>query len=289
MRAAGQSMWRLAVPYLAVGGVLSGLLFVLNEFTVPDGNEAAGKILNRRVSNAQSGEDPQWCRNLTFHNEGERRIWSIGGFHLDTGAMVLPNLDWQQQDGSRLRLSADRADYTNGIWVFQGVRTLRYPPPLADGSLRSVDRWETNRMEFPELTETPAQIRSEIRYSKLTSVSMAKRARLSLREILDYQKLHPHLKPADRARLQTQFYGRLAEPLTCVVVVLIALPFGAPSGRRNVFVGVASSIFIAFAFFVIMRFSLALGTGGYLSPWVAAILPNAAFSVAGVVLTSRIR
>ncbi len=36
----------------------------------------------------------------------------------------------------------------------------------------------------------------------------------------------------------------LAAPFTCLAVVLIALPFGAKAGRHNVFVGVASSIFL---------------------------------------------
>ncbi len=289
MRAAGQSMWRLSLPYLGVGMVLSGTLFLLNEFAVPDGNDAAQRILNRRVGGPGVGENARWYRNLSFRNEPGLRIWTIGAFHLDTGAMVAPNVDWQKPDGSRLRLSADRADFTNGVWVFQGVRTLHYAPVAPEGGPRPVERGETNQVVFPELSETPAQIKSEIRYSELSSFTMAKRARLSLQEILDYQTLHPHLASHDRARLQTQFYGRLAEPLTCLVVVFIALPFGAPSGRRNVFVGVASSIFIGFAYFVMMRFSLALGTGGYLLPWVAALLPNAVFAAAGVFLTNRIR
>ena len=43
--------------------------------------------------------------------------------------------------------------------------------------------------------------------------------------------------------LETQFHRRLAEPWTCLVAVLIALPFGASTNsRRNVLVGVASRI-----------------------------------------------
>ncbi len=51
------------------------------------------------------------------------------------------------------------------------------------------------------------------------------------------------------AMLNTQLHGRLAAPWTCLVVVFIAIPFGSLSGRRNVLVGVASSILICFVFF----------------------------------------
>jgi lipopolysaccharide export system permease protein len=73
------------------------------------------------------------------------------------------------------------------------------------------------------------------------------------------------------------------------VVVLIALPFGAASGRRNVFVGVASSIGIAFGFLLLMRISLALGQSGYLPAWLAGWLPNILFGLTGIWLTARVR
>ena len=60
-------------------------------------------------------------------------------------------------------------------------------------------------------------------------------------------------------------------------MVLIALPFGARSGRHNVFVGVAGSIFICFAYFILQKISFGLGVAGYLPPVVAAWLPNVLF------------
>jgi lipopolysaccharide export LptBFGC system permease protein LptF len=73
--------------------------------------------------------------------------------------------------------------------------------------------------------------------------------------------------------------------------VLIAIPFGAASGRRNLFFGVAGSIFICFSYFVIQSVCLALGSApnGHLPAWLAAWLPNIFFGVTGLVLTARVR
>jgi lipopolysaccharide export system permease protein len=71
--------------------------------------------------------------------------------------------------------------------------------------------------------------------------------------------------------------------------VLIAIPFGAPSGRRNVFVGVAGSIFLCFAYFVLMQIGLAMGSGGWMPAWVAAWLPNIVFSLLAIFLINRVR
>ena len=69
--------------------------------------------------------------------------------------------------------------------------------------------------------------------------------------------------------------GSMSPPLSWSVVVILALPFGAMTGRRNVYVGVASSLVICFIYFVLTQVMLALGAGGYLPPLIAAWLPLA--------------
>lgn len=285
MRAAGVGLWRIAAPYLALGTVLSGVLFALNEFVVPDGNEAAESIRCRRLPVDPGALPRPWHPSLTFSNQRDHRRWNIGAYNRETGEMLSLVVEWQAADGSRRLLAADRAVYTNAAWTLFAVKELLYPP----GTTLPSYRGETNELVLGELSETPELIRSEIKFSELSNVRVVKRPRLSLAEILDYQRLHPTLDSADRSKLETQFHGRIAEPWKCLVVVVIALPFGAPSGRRNVFVGVASSIFIGFAYFLLSSFALAMGTGGLLPPAVAAWLPNALFSLGGVVLTCRVR
>jgi lipopolysaccharide export system permease protein len=73
------------------------------------------------------------------------------------------------------------------------------------------------------------------------------------------------------------------------VVVFIAIPFGAQSGRRNLFFGVAGSIFICFSYFVLQQVSLAFGLNGQLPAWLAAWLPNMFFAAVGTVLILRTR
>ena len=69
----------------------------------------------------------------------------------------------------------------------------------------------------------------------------------------------------------------------------MAIPFGALSGRRNLFYGVAGSISVCFSFFVLQQVSLAFGMGGQVLPWVAAWLPNIIFAAVGFFLTLRVR
>lgn len=280
MRAAGISLWRLSLPYFAVGMVLSLTLFVVNEFLVPDTDDRAEAILSR------TDQKRTVVANLGFTNTRHQRQWLIGSFNLLSGEMRSPQVKWRSPDGNEWWLMAERGVFLNGSWTFENVRTFRrstngaaFTEPVDDVPLKTM----------ADFTETPAEIRSEVKVTGDMRMRNSRKTDIPVVDLLDYLRLHPQLPPADVAWLHTKLHGRLAAPWTCLVVVLIAIPFGAPSGRRNVFVGVAGSIFICFAYFILQQSSLALGTGGYLLPWVAAWLPNLVFGLAGIWLIRRVR
>src|ERR1044071_5648953 len=75
MRAAGQSLGRLSLPYLAVGLAFSLLLFGLNEFWVPKGDEAAREMVGRHSRGPVPSDQNLWCHNLHFRNARDGRIW----------------------------------------------------------------------------------------------------------------------------------------------------------------------------------------------------------------------
>ena len=285
MRAAGLSLGRISVPYLAVGFGLSLILFYLNEQLVPDSSDRAAAIKKGRQH--QTVED-FWQRRVNFRNAVENRIWNISAFNTVTHEMEEPHVEWSLEDGTRTQLIARRGGRTNGMWVFYGVELYSYPPDV-DFDRAASRPLRTNQVIIHDLTETPEDIQLQLKFQRMNAIQAAKRTQLSLGEI-QYLREHLELNRRDRALLETQFHARLAQPWTCLVVVLVALPFGASTNsRRNVLVGVASSIFIVFIYFVLLRIGLALGTGGYIPPWVAAWLPNAFFAAVGLWLTWKIK
>jgi lipopolysaccharide export system permease protein len=285
MRAAGLSLWRIAAPYFAVGLLLSLLVYGLNEQWAPESAEQAERIRKRYSEAPSEAGDPRWKSDLKFHNDRHHRFWFIGQYNVETGEMRQPYVEWTLASGARRQLRAERAVRTNGVWTFYQVRQL--VPDVAPDQLPRQEQLDI--LAVPELSETREQINSEIKVSRLSSKKASKGVQLTVSEILSYRALHPDLRPAERARLDTQLHARMAAPWTCLVVVLIAVPFGAPSGRRNVFVGVASSIFIGLAYMAVQKLGLALGTHDQLAPVLAGWLPNGLFGGLGVWLMTRIR
>jgi len=285
MRAAGVSLWRLCVPYFIVGLVMSVVLFGLNEWCVPRSEDWANRILTRHVQ--KPGDDEMQNQFHGFANARAHRVWHFDEYRVRTAEMIRPIVDWSLPNGSGRTLHADRAMHTNGVWTFFNVKEFEQSKTAA----QFMPLLQTNLLAMPVFDETPAEIQSEIKIGGHGSLRNVRKADIPLKDIFGYLRLHPSLPRADSRWLFTKFYGRLAAPWTCLVVVLIAIPFGAASGRRNLFVGVAGSIFICFSYFVIQSVSLALGSApnGHLPAWLAAWLPNIFFGVTGLVLMARVR
>jgi LPS export ABC transporter permease LptG len=287
MRAAGVSLWRLCVPYFVVGFIASLALFALNEFCVPRSTEWAECILNRYVQNSNDSGARNQFRNFGFTNAREHHThtWFIGEYNPETAEMFGPKVSWTLPNGSWRQLQAARAIRVNGVWMFFDVKEYAQ----ANTTAPLLPFFQTNVLAMPAFDETPKEIEREIQISAYEKLGSTRKADIPLMVIWDHLRLNSNLSRAESSWLLTKLHGRLAAPWTCLVVVLIAIPFGAASGRRNLFVGVAGSVFICFAFLVLQQTGLALGTGGILPAWLAAWLPNLVFGATGLLLITRVR
>jgi lipopolysaccharide export system permease protein len=287
MRAAGVSLWRISLPYLGVGLLASLALFAANEFWVPGSDDWAKAILKRHQATDPRAPGRNEYRNLCFDNTRDGRRWRIGVYNSQTGEMIEPGVYPAERDGSKpWELRAERAKRINGVWTFYNALAFR---EAAETNSPPVPSLRTNVLAVPEFSETPEEINSEIKIRDSMTLRAAKKADVPIKDLLNYLRLHPQLSRSDRCWLDTKLAGRLAAPWTCLVVVLIAIPFGAAGGRRNVFVGVAASIVICFIYFVLQQLGLAFGTSGRLPAWLAAWFPNLSFGLVGLWMTARVR
>src|SRR6267142_6118376 len=281
MRAAGISLWRLCLPYFGIGLAATGVLFAVNEYWAPDANDAADAIRVRRVQTGPAAPANR-ISNFGFSNAREHRKWKAQLYKTDTGEMIKPSVLWTLADGSSRWLSADRGVWTNNTWTFYNVAEFR-DEPQKESYL--VPILQTNVLTMPSFNETPEEINNYIKLSGIFSALPSrgtKRSDIPIGKIRQYLRFNPDPQPSVAYRLYTNLYGRLATPWTCLVVVLIAIPFAAGQGRRNVFVGVASSITICVIYFVLQQLGLVFGSIGSISPWLGAWLPNLSFSLAGL-------
>ena len=277
IRNAGVSMFRMSSPYLLVGLLLSAGLYWSNEKWLPNGLREGEIIKSGQATDEENQLGRGWIADVKFRNDEANRSWQIPAFNPAIGEMrgigknpIIISWKWDDDQPKR-EIMAVKGIWESGGWTFHNVRD--YKPTEGFPEVHPITLHQTLRLE--EFDETPTQIEGELKISPLFDKRAHKRWSVSLAEIDGYRRIHPNIAPEKKAILIAQYQARLAEPLTCLIVVLIAIPFVAPSGRRNAAVGVAAGIIVCLAFFMVQQFAMAVG--GQLSPHLAAWTPHALF------------
>ena len=289
IRNAGVGMLRMSAPYLVVGVLLSAGLFWSNEKWLPNGLREGEIIKSGQATDEENQLGRGWIADVKFRNDEANRSWQIPAFNPAIGEMrgvgkkpIIISWKWDDEQPKR-EIMAVKGTWGKGGWKFHQVRD--YKPTEGFPEAHPIRFHETLQLE--EFDETPTQIGGELKIAPLFDKRAHKRWSVSLAEIDGYRRIHPHITPEKKAILNAQYQVRLAEPLTCLIVVLIAIPFAAPSGRRNAAVGVAAGIIVCLAFFMVQQFSMAVI--GQLSPHLAAWAPHALFGCLSAWQISRLR
>jgi lipopolysaccharide export system permease protein len=82
---------------------------------------------------------------------------------------------------------------------------------------------------------------------------------------------------------------KIAIPITCLVIALFGAPLATSTQRGGTAYGIGISLAITVTFLMLIQLTKAVGKGGFVSPDVAAWMPNALFAVIGLVLLARVR
>jgi len=280
MRACGISLYRSAMPLLIFAVVLSGMLFLLQEYVLADANRIAGQLnaeirhfptqtvgaLNRRWIIAQNGDIYHF---ETFEPERNRfgRFWI---FRPDSGAWRLGGLiyaDWVAHVGR----DADGTWQANRGWerTFTIARRRNGETPAV--------RYEPF-MERPLALEPPSYFRAE----------EPEADRMTFEELRDYvaqmQKSGYYAIP-----YQVQLQKKVAFPFVTLIMTLLAVPFAVTTGRSGALYGIGIGIALAIVYWTAQSIFGAMGSAGLLAPTLAAWAPNILFSCAAGYMLLTVR
>ncbi len=269
-RAAGIGMGRLTAPLWAVGGLLAGLLALLNAVLVPDALEAMNALQEEAqfvALKAKGGTAiPRGqASSVSFENSKARRLWLISNLGLSTGQafeVVVHAFDANQREVRRIsaRFAEFRKTPQGWSWTFRDGRDLRFDP--ATGSLMAQPRF----VELtPEFNDDP----------EVMFYSTKEPAKLSLREVSRFVDQAGSNPGGPNAAYAMRYHAILSVPVICLIVIAVAIPFSVVPGRVSPMVGVAKTFGLFLAFYFLTSFCSAFGESGALPPMIAAWIPTA--------------
>ena len=86
-----------------------------------------------------------------------------------------------------------------------------------------------------------------------------------------------------------QLQRKIAFPFVTLIMTLLAIPFAVTTGRRGAMYGIGIGIVLAIAYWTMQSVFAAIGSGGAISPLLAAWAPNILFGAAAVFMILTVR
>jgi len=262
LKASGISMYRVVLPLLLAGCLLSGGMFLLDDTFLPYANQRQDALRNLiKGRPAQTYIEPahQWIfgENTKIYNyelfDPDRQLFGgLSVFELDPATFQM-----------RRRVFATRATWepTESAWVLTGAWVRDFGP---DGQVISYTPYKATSL--PELTEPPGYFRREVRQYYQMNWSQLGEYIVSLRQA-----------GFDTARLSVQWHKKFAFPLMAVIILFLAAPFAFLVGTRGAVGGLALAVGIGVVYWSVAALFEAMGSVGQLPPLLAAWAPDAIF------------
>ncbi len=290
MKAGGISVYRAALPVMAMGLLASLTLYGMQEWLLPHTNKLSAMDKNRiKGRPAQSSDqfDRRWvlASDDRFYNfdyivkkprpaRGLAEPVSRGDDANDVSVYGLSIYDvdpksWQL----RARLFASRAVWdptTRSYELERGWRRTTGPGATAfevfqSQRVRAIGRDPGGELEPPSYFEREEKPSDTMRFGELRAYIASLEAR-----------------GFDVAKLRVQLHRKLAFPMVGLVMTLLAVPFSFVVARRGALYGIGIAIVIAIVYWAVLSSFEAFGNNAMLAPWLAAWAPNLLFGAAGL-------
>ena len=259
MKACGISLYRVAMPVVAMSLVGSTILFGLEQRILAESNRkanAADRIIRDLPPENMNPLNRRWI----IGRDGN--IYHYG--YYDSPRQTLTLLSVFRTDPQAWRLLshtyANTAEFRNGAW--RGVRgwTTDY-----SRSVPATEAFDTRALTV----QAPAEFGTSAPVAELMTVPELQQ------HIADLADTGVNVTP-----LAVELQRKIAFPFVTVVMSLLAVPFGVTTGRRGALYGIGLGIVIALSYWILLHVFLAIGGAGLLPPFLAGWSAN--IIVAGV-------
>ena len=211
---------------------------------------------------------------MLYRDKESRRVWLVGAFpyHFEKTGELRNVTVSSFNDGGHLttKLEADVATWsrTNKNWTFKDVllidnQSLPVPMKVQTGEFITRD-WQ----ETPWQLVKPGLDQSHLGIPELNSW-------LTANDGVEWANRRPYL---------TQWHYRFAQPVICLVTILIAAPLGIVFSRRGIGGGVSVAVFLCAGMLFASSFFLTFGEAGQIPPALAAWGTNILFAIIAMYL-----
>jgi lipopolysaccharide export system permease protein len=267
-KASGISFYRLTAP-IFFAACLAALLGLGIGELAPVTNAKHDAILEEQQF--RGGND----RFNFAYAADEGRVYKVGSLDAQRGAMNSVEIERHGvgADYPTYILTTQSATWQTGHRWSLGPGAIHVLPDSVQDFVVSFDSARDNHLrEAPaELMATPKNP-EDMRFAELR------------RFVTALQR-----SGGNADELKVELAQKIAVPVTCIIIALFGAPLATSTQRGGAAYGIAISLATTVLFLMMIQLTKAVGAKGLIPPYLAAWIPNAMFSIAGVYLLARVR
>ncbi len=266
-KVAGLSLYRLALPFLLFGVVLSLFSFFFEDRVVVPAQQELTEFMDNNMQLTRKSREQRIHRQVYFQLPDEY-IFTIRRYNITNGRGRIAGLHRFTEGKITERLDADHVRW-----------------------LEEEEKWMLLNVQervFSEEEET--FIRQDTVILSL-EVSPRELRQKSVRpEDMTFRQLRGFIERSRQLgmktiRWETNLYFRTAMNFSCFLVILVGIPLVTFQRRsRGYGGGVAGSLLLLFTFYVLLTFGKVLGIAGIVHPFLAVWSPNILFVLLGTLM-----
>ncbi len=264
LRTSGLDPWRALRILLGLGLLFTVVTFAIGDFLVPVADRAGQFLKARYLREITVGQTGAWLRE----KQDDRSFWvNVGALHPDGGMSRIRIIEY---DGAGKLVSSSSASSgafaRDDAWLLRDVKRTEFTPRGAGGA-------RANSASLDEY-RWPTTLTAE-----MAAVALLKPDRMPIIDLFQFMR---HLDANDQAsqRYEIELWRKVFYPLSCLVMVVLALPFAYLHFRITgistfVFIGVMTGI----SFFLLNNLFGHFGNLRNWWPWLAAAAPGLIYSL----------
>ena len=268
LRTSGLDPWRALKMLLNLGGIFVVLSFVIGDYLAPLSERTAQLLKARYQGIITVGQTGAWLKEKQAYNTV---IANVRRLSPDNEMLVLQIFEFNNKGLVVSKIQAASASFgLDNSWQLHDVTRTEFNLPAdvttASNAVRqSADVVRNSMMSF----RWPTEITQE-----MVSVALLKPERMGTLDLFNYIR-HLDANNQSAQRYEIEFWKKVFYPLSCLVMVMLALPFAYLHFRSG---GIAAYVFagvmIGISFFLLNNVFGYVGNLQNWQPWLAAAAPG---------------
>ncbi|WP_395669947.1 LPS export ABC transporter permease LptG [Rhodoferax sp.] len=264
LRTSGLGPWRALKALLILGMVFVVFTFAVGDYLAPLADRTAQMLKSQFRGQITVGKTGAWLKEKQAYSN---YAVNVGALSPDGGMKDLQIFEFDNQGQIVSVTRAESAQFgKNDDWLLASVKRSEFV--LDAGRASRVDHIQAESLRWPTLVT-----------AEMVSAAVLRPERMGTIALFQYMR-HLNTNGQSAQKYEIQFWKKVFYPLSCLVMVVLALPFAYLHFRSG---GIASYVFcgvMAGISFVLLNNVLGdLGTLQGWRPWFTAALPGLIYSV----------